>query len=402
MKLGRYLIGLAAAGLLTLISGCATYNTELAKFLPDEKPARIVHKESELEKKAKKAEAEAEKAEDAEKKVEKKTEKKATKEEKRAELDAQDDDAFNFFRVRNTKSPLNAFLGLGVCGTWDDESHQEGYAFDLPQIKLLGKFGPEKAGRGLLEFALTQQIDHGDPEDHESKDLTFRLSDIIGGFGWHFGDKGLMGYAELRLGAEYLDFDGPLNAYAKDMLIGAKGKLISDSLDAKVLVSLMASTGLLGGMGEFKGRVGDAEIPIEGTYGRAMAKAKIVKKLTPDLYANAKITFDRKHFAEYMTIDNYLGSVGIEGRIKVAGRPVSGSVDLFARRKSKDYAGGKPDEAWNEYGAMARVNLDIGRGTYLTLFAEYTQPFDHGAQSGEFKAGVMVRTIFADLLGLDE
>lgn len=414
MKLGRYLIGLATAGLLTLFSGCVTYKDELARFLPEEKVVQTrVEKKSDLEEKAEKeARAIADKKPEEEKKEDekeedekiddtpedKKVKKKETRADRRAELDY--DDFMSFFRARNTKARINALIGLTGKGTWDDDSHQEGYSFNLPQVKLLGKFGPELAGRATLEHLFTTQIDHGDPEDHETEDITFRLSDIVGGFGWHFGDKELMGYAELRLGAEYLDFDGPLDVYASDMLIGAKGSVISEALGAKAMLSVLASTGILGEIGEYKGRVGDAGIPIEGDYGRISARLKLVKELTEDLNIRAKAEFDRKYFEDHMTIDSYLGSVGIEGRIQVGGKDVYGSIDFFARRKEKDIAYAH-DEAWNEYGLLAQINVNLGSGVHLSAWAEYHRPapYDsHTGQMGELEGGAALRIIAADLL----
>ena len=57
MKLGRYLIGLATAGLFTLLSGsgCVTYKDELARFAAQDRTAHVsVEKKSDLEEKAEK------------------------------------------------------------------------------------------------------------------------------------------------------------------------------------------------------------------------------------------------------------------------------------------------------------------------------------------------------------
>jgi len=391
-------MGLAAAGLLTLISGCTTYQDELARFLPRDQVSQTQRI------KAKKTKSGLEKKTEAELTAKRKSDKTKTTststgtvEEKRAELDLQDD-SFNFFRVQNTKSLVNAFIAANLGYSWDVDSNAEGLELTLPQVKLFGKFGPELAGRGIFEYSFTQQNDFGDPEDHEDKDLTFRLSDVIGGFGWHFGNKDLMGYAELRVGAEYLDFDGPVEAYARDMLFGAKAKLYSEELQSKILVSILASTGIFGGMGDYKGQVGVAGIPIEGEYGRLAAKAKLTTKLTDDLYATAKVAFDRKEFDDYMTLDNYLGSAGIEGRCKIGGREVSGSVDFYARRKSQDVANGKPDDSWMEYGVAADVNLNLGKGVYLTTRVSYDHPI-HDDKTGEFNIEFALRCVLSDLFG---
>lgn len=403
MKIGKYLMGLAAAGLLTLISGCTTYQDELARFLPRD---QVSHTKRIKAKKSKKSKSQLEKITETalpEQNKQAETEtisnSTGTVEEKRSELDLQDD-AFNFFRIQNTESLINAFIAAKLGYSWDADSNAEGIELNLPQVKLFGKFGPELAGRGIFEYSFTQQNDFGDPEDHEDKDLTFKLSDVIGGFGWHFGDKDLMGYAELRVGAEYLDFDGPVEAYARDMLIGAKGKLYSDKLQSKLLLSILASTGIFGGVGDYKGSVGVAGIPIEGEYGRLAAKAKITTKLTEDLYATAKVAFDRKKFDDYMTLDNYLGSAGIEGRCKIGGREVSGSVDFYARKKSQDVANGKPDDSWMEYGIAAEVNLNLGKGVYFTTRVSYDYPL-HDDKTGEFNAELALRFVLSDLFGYD-
>ena len=386
---------LAIGGVPAFLISCAQYKDELARQYYEHHKT----KETPLQETPKSTEP---KLEDK------------TKEFAQEDLDIVDSDSIGFVKIRNTQGirladnlDFNILGNAGTKGTWQD-SIERGTT-GTAQLKGILKTGE---WRFAALFQDMYQLDRADPENHQTQDLTANLSRLIGSLGKHFAtnDKDFMMYVEpVKIGIEYTDIRGPVDLWARDMLMGISIGCTSKSLNTLVRASGMASAGMLGmkGIDRYNGTIGKDQIPVEGEYGRAFGSVYVMQGLGANVYLFARAGADITKAEKCLETNTYTLSVGAQKRLKISQLPLAISASLYGRDHYKRFEG-KDTARETEYGAMLRAQIDLLKGWYLESYLKFTPQYERGAFSGHFfkdaelESGLSLTGILGDMSGTEK
>ena len=332
-------------------------------------------------------------------KVEKEEESKKSKKTKKSDLDF---DTGWFYKINNS-TDINLWSCISTGGNW--QGHHQALDLYNIQSKLLAKIGEENEGRLTLDFRNLYQVMRADIQNQEDRNCYGDLSKLVGGFGWHIGNKNLLAYIEAKAGYEWLNYDGSIDLYAGDVLLGAKVSFASEPTNTLAAASLMGSPcELLGikGVDRYKGSMGVDKIPVEGDYSNLVGTAYVLQGITDNVFALLNGSANYAHFENLAKLNTYVVSGGLEARTKLMERNLAGSLEFVAKKKISDSVGVSADEH-NAYGALLKMKLDLGRGFYLTGWLECTWQGDHDKWGGpQWNTGLSIQTYLSDIIGSDD
>ncbi len=384
------LTGLAAITLSYIVGGCTTGET--LKGIPD-----YLTKYSNIRTTAKK-EAAPKPGPSLEKKVEKESQK--------SRIDVSDTE-FSLIKIRNNH-PVNVLLTGGERGGWDHEERETKNVANAG-AKVLLRHGDARAFAAVQDFYTTA---NANPDDQEDEDMHANIAQLLFGGGGYAGSKNAEVYGEVRAGWEDVKLSGVVDGWAQDLLVGAKIGFSSESAKLLGMLNISTNLGVFDGVGtsnitnldRYDLEIGADNIPVSGEYGRVTGAITLQKGVDlpyiGELFLVAKGSAMYEHFENFAKFNTYTVSLGVDKRLKLADSNVEAliGVEAFGRKKITDFVRSS-SEQMNEYGLLARMQVEVAKGIYADVYGMVTREFNHGQfEHAEFEAGAQLTLIPGDIL----